>query len=181
MELPKTLLDVRTIGASREDQFFMLDGVGAFNVSAIDAHFQRAPDDFLCVLHPLRPEMVRGIRRGHDVDDEYLASLPADYVETEAAIAVRLTAGDDVRLIDGTHYILKAAQMGLKEVRIIVVPPELVDRFRVSFQGCILPGVWFDLPVEIVIDRMTGIYARRDGTIVDKRGGGRVVYRRAVS
>lgn len=181
MELPETLLDVRTIGAKREDQFFILNGVGAFNVSAINAHFYKAPDDFLRVLQPLTTEMIRGVREGHDVDDEYLATLGADHVAAGWAIGIRLVPDGDVRLIDGTHYILKAAQMREKTVRVVVVPPELVDQFRIRFQGCILPGVWFDLSIEEMSKRMIGIYARRDGTIVDTRGGGRVVRRRAAS
>lgn len=175
--IPEELFDFRAIGLDRSDQFFMLAPIGIFNVSAIQRDFDQRPDDFLRVLQPLTTEMVAGVRASHDVDEEYLDTLTAEYVATEAAVAIQLAEGTGIHLIDGTHYILKAAELGETEIRICVVPPDRVDRYRIRFEGCVVPGMWFEIPVEVAVKRMTGIYARRDGTIIDKRDGTRKVVR----
>jgi hypothetical protein len=176
--IPTKLHAIRMIGADEGDQFFMLKGVGTFNIAKIGRDFARDPHMFRGITVRLVPAFVERIRASNDVDEAYLATLTRADVETSVAIALEGDGPNKLKVIDGTNYIVKAYEFGETECRVVMVPKALEHRYRIRFEGCVLPGLWFELPVDELAERMHGIYTRPDGSIVDTRSGEAKVFRR---
>lgn len=150
------------------EQVFTVTGLGNFNIAAIHRALADDGDGFYFCRTPLDQAFIDYIWRRNDPDRAHLATMTRADVDAGFAIAVEMPGGT-VQLIDGNHYILKAWELGEREMRLVIIPGSRVAEFMFDYEVQEQPdGPWRRLAAEDVIDRLQGTYAKPDGTLRDK-------------
>jgi hypothetical protein len=155
---------LRRRGGTGTDEVFTLEHVGTINISKLTRFLLARRELFQLVETPLTQELADDLRRNRDLDPARLASLTEQDVNESFAIAI-LWDGE-VHVVDGNHYVVKAADFGHQTIKMAILPQRLVPQFLVHFE--VKRGKhWVAISADEILAQTAGNYSQPDGTIRD--------------
>lgn len=153
---------LRIRGAGPMDEVFTLSLSGSFNITAIEEAIDARALPRIPVDVPIDAQLRRHLKL-RDYDRHYLDMLSDDRL-ARPGIMLNLKPDDrGVRvseLIDGVHRAMRLARDGVKKWKVLIVPEELVDPFRVTM-AVEINGTWRELTGQEQLDPIWGTYTQR--------------------
>lgn len=115
----------KRIGARDLDQVFISTGHGCFNAGKMMRMFMSKPMNFGVLELPITTELITYVQSFIEIDDETLAGMEPKRVD-EPILGVELRDVNPLLIIDGHHRIVKRWNLGLRTVKVIIMPAHKV-------------------------------------------------------
>lgn len=104
---------------------------GVWDVRAMRAYARTHPSRVPATVTPMAVELVEHVRASNAWDPARVDALTPRELR-DPLLAVELSGGRGVLLVDGTHRLLRLHRDGATHFRVRVFPEGLAERFRVT-------------------------------------------------